>query len=601
MTQKPPRWDVSNVYPALDHPLFENAMQEFALRIAALEQLFTDRVSQTSEQTEVTLLADLVGESITGINAAREIGYTLRSYIYAFTSTNSRDDLAKRCWSEFEQIYVRLQKLETLNQAWIGKLSTLLETIMTRSPVVKAHAFMLREAAELSRYLMSEIEEDLTADLKPGGISAWSRLQETLTSQLEIDFELDGAVQRMPLPALINLRSHPHEDVRRRAHEAELNGLATLAEPLAACLNGVKGTVAVLNRRRGRQDALHTAIDQARLDRPTLESMLAAMQASFPVFRQYFKAKAHYLGKAKLPWWDLFAPLGTSARTYSYAEARAYIVENFAKFSSDLADFARRAFDKHWIDAEQRTGKVGGAYCMSIPAVQESRVLCNFDGSLDAVSTIAHELGHAYHNYCRFRARKTMLQMETPMTLAETASILCETIVLQAVLEETGDPQEERSILDTMLINDSQIIVDIFSRYLFEKEVFERRERSELSTAELCDIMERAQLAAYGDGLDKDHLHKYMWTWKPHYYRPELSFYNFPYAFGLLFGNGLYAVYQQRGAEFVPEYQQLLASTGEGKAADLAERFGMDIRQSQFWEDSLAVIARRIDRYCELR
>jgi len=405
----------------------------------------------------------------------------------------------------------------------------------------------------------------------------------------------------MPLPALINLHSHANEDVRRRAYEAELTGLETLAEPLAACLNGVKGAATVLNQRRGRQDALHSAIDDARIDRPTLEAMLAAMQASFPVFRKYLKTKAHRLGKEKLPWWDLYAPLGTSATAYSYAEARDFIVDHFANFTLDLADFTKQAFEERWIDAEQRDGKRGGAFCIGLPAVKESRILCNFDGSLDQVSTIAHELGHAYHNHCAYRAGKTMLQKATPMTLAETASILCETVVMQAVLNETKDPQEELSILETRLIGDTQVIVDIYSRYLFEKEVFECREKSELSAADLCDIMQRAQLATYGDVLDERYLHKYMWTWKPHYYRPELSFYNFPYAFGLLFGNGLYAIYQQRGAEFIPEYQQLLATTGEGKAADLAERFGIDIRQSQFWEDSLAVIARRIERYCELR
>ncbi|MFO7623214.1 MAG: M3 family oligoendopeptidase [Anaerolineales bacterium] len=601
MSEITPRWDLSNVYPGLDHPEFENAMQQFGLQIASLEELFTRHISPTGAETEIAVLADLVSEVISALNSAHQLGSTLRAYIFTFITTDSRDDLAKRRWSEFEQVYVRLQKLDTQNQAWIGKISPQLEAVIASNPVAEGHAFFLRTAAEQSRYLMSEVEENLAVDLQPSGASAWSRLQGTLTSQLTIDFELDGETKKMPLPALINLHSHANEDVRRRAYEAELTGLETLAEPLAACLNGVKGAATVLNQRRGRQDALHSAIDDARIDRPTLEAMLAAMQASFPVFRKYLKTKAHRLGKEKLPWWDLYAPLGTSATAYSYAEARDFIVDHFANFTLDLADFTKQAFEERWIDAEQRDGKRGGAFCIGLPAVKESRILCNFDGSLDQVSTIAHELGHAYHNHCAYRAGKTMLQKATPMTLAETASILCETVVMQAVLNETKDPQEELSILETRLIGDTQVIVDIYSRYLFEKEVFECREKSELSAADLCDIMQRAQLATYGDVLDERYLHKYMWTWKPHYYRPELSFYNFPYAFGLLFGNGLYAIYQQRGAEFIPEYQQLLATTGEGKAADLAERFGIDIRQSQFWEDSLAVIARRIERYCELR
>ena len=173
---------------------------------------------------------------------------------------------------------------------------------------------------------------------------------------------------------------------------------------------------------------------------------------------------------------------------------------------------------------------------MGLPTAKESRVLCNFDGSLDQVSTIAHELGHAYHNECVYQAGKTMIQQDKPMTLAETASIMSETIVMEAVLSQTTDPQERLAIIETQLIGDTQVIVDIFSRYLFEKEVFERREKSELSAADLCAIMEQAQKTVYGDGLDDRFLHKYMWTWKPHYYYPGLPFYNFPYAFGLLFG-----------------------------------------------------------------
>ncbi len=458
----------------------------------------------------------------------------------------------------------------------------------------------LRDTAEQSKYMMPEAEEALAAELALSGASAWGKLQGTVTSQLTVDFELDGKTQKLPMPALINLHSHPDESVRRRAYEAEIAAWKTVEEPLAACMNGVKGTANTLNHHRGRTDALHPAIDMARIDRPTLEAMLAAMQASFPTFRKYFKSKAKRFGKKKLAWWDIYAPIGRTAKIYTFDEAHDFVIAKFGSFSPDLAAFARGAFDNRWIDAEQREGKRGGAFCMGVPAVKESRVLCNFDGTLDQVSAIAHELGHAFHNDCAYKAGKTEIQQDTPMTLAETASIMCETIVKEAVLAETSDPQEQLAIIETQLIGDSQVIMDIYSRYLFEKEVFERREKSELSPQELCDIMLESQKTVFGDALDERYLHKYMWTWKPHYYYAGLSFYNFPYAFGLLFGTGLYAIYRQRGADFVPDYKNLLASTGEAPAADLAARFGIDIRSRRFWEDSLDVIARRVDRYCAL-
>lgn len=600
MTRTPPRWDLSNVYPGLDSPEFTAALADFSRQLTDLEAFFADSVAATDAATPIPELARLVGEAIDRFNRAGTLAGTLHPYIASFVSTNSRDTAARRRLSELELIDVRRSTLRTRFQVWVGGLAAVLEAVIAADETARAHAFMLRETAEQSRYLMSSAEEMLAAELSLSGANAWDKLQGTVTSQLAADFDLDGEVKRLPLPALINLRSHPDESVRRRAYEAELALLAAAREPLAACMNGVKGETNTLNRHRGRTDALHPAIDLSRIDRATLEAMLGAMADAFPLFRRYLKAKARRLGKEQLAWWDLFAPTGKAGSTYDWDQVREFILTNFATFSPGLAALARRAFDHRWIDAEQREGKQGGAFCMEVNAVQESRVLCNFDGSLDQVSTVAHELGHAFHNQCRFAAGKTPLQSRTPMTLAETASIMCETIVMQAVLGQTTDPAEELAILETILIGDTQVIVDIYSRYLFEKEVFERRAEAELSADDLCEIMERAQRATYGDGLDARALHPYMWAWKPHYYEAARPFYNFPYAFGLLFGAGLYAVYRQRGAAFVPDYVDLLASTGEGTAADLAARFGIDIRQRKFWEDSLAVIGQRIERYCEL-
>ncbi len=600
MTDTIPHWDLSNVYPGLESKEFAADIEKLKGLIAEMEAFFANRVAKSDLKTNPKELGNLLGEAVDRWNALYELSGTLRAYVSSFVTTDSRDMVAMKKMSEFQMIGVQMRKLGVQFQAWVGEIAPVLDQAIQHNEIAAAHAFSLKETAEQSKYMMSESEEGLAAELNVSGASAWAKLQGTVTSQLTVEFELDGKLQKLPTPALINLHSHPDESVRRRAYEAELKAWESVREPLAASLNGVKGTINTLNKRRGREDALHSSIDQARIDRPTLEAMLGAMHDSFPTFRKYFKAKAKRLGKEKLAWWNVFAPVGKTDKSYSWDETRGFVLENFGKFSPDLEAFAKRAFDNRWIDAEQREGKRGGAFCMGVPGVKESRVLCNFDGTLDQVSTIAHELGHAFHNECAYQAGKTELQQDTPMTMAETASIMCETVVMEAVLAQATDPQEQLAILETSLIGDAQVIVDIYSRYLFEKELFERREKSELSADDLCDIMERAQKATYGDGLDENFLHKYMWTWKPHYYRPELSFYNYPYAFGLLFGLGLYAIYQQRGAEFIPDYKHLLASTGEASAADLAARFGIDIRQKKFWEDSLKVIGKKIDRYCAL-
>ncbi|MBI5945025.1 MAG: M3 family oligoendopeptidase [Chloroflexi bacterium] len=600
MTLSAPRWDMTNVYPSLESKEFKSAIKKYKSLLDEME-IFFKKASKADSKTEPKKLGKLLGESVDRFNTLFELSNTLGSYIYAYVTTDSRNKEAMRALSEFEQMSVQASILNTKFQAWAGKLGkAAVKKAAKTNTSAKAHEFTLNEAVEQSKYMMSEAEEILAAELTLSGGNAFGKLQGTLTSQLSVDFELDGKTEKLPMPALINLRSHPDEATRRRGYEAENIAWEGVKETLAACMNGVKGETLTLDKKRGREDAVHSSIENSRMDRATLKAMLDAMKDSFPMFRKYFKHKAKLIGKEKLAWWDVSAPMGKTDKVYSFEEARDFIVSNFNKFSPELGAFAQRNFDNNWIDAEQRDGKRGGAFCMGVPGVKESRILCNFDGSFDQVSTLAHELGHAFHNECAYQAGKTELQQITPMTLAETASIMCETIVTEAVLSLVTDPQEELAVLEAQINNASAVVVDIYSRYLFEKEVFERREQSELSADDLNDIMERAQKATYGDGLDEKYLQKFMWTWKPHYYEPRLSFYNYPYAFGLLFATGLYAIYQKRGADFVPDYKNLLATTGEDRAAELADRFGINIRTKKFWADSLAIIGKRVERYCEL-
>jgi pepF/M3 family oligoendopeptidase len=600
MTIPAPRWDLSNVYPSLESEEFKAAVDDYKKQVAALKKFFKKKLSKANAKTKAKDLAPLVGKAIDQINKIQTLSATIAPFIYSYVTTDSRDKVAMKTFSEFEQASLPMNQLVTQFTAWLGNLAPKLDQVIKNNKSAAAHAFMLWEAAEQSKYLMSGAEEELAAELTLSGGNAFEKLQGTVTSQLSVDFELDGKVEKLPMPALINLRTHADETTRRRAYEAENQAWETVKETLAACLNGVKGESNTLSKKRGRKDAIHSSLDAARIDRKTLESMMTAMKDSFPMFRKYFNAKAKKIGKEKLAWWDVYAPMGKTDKVYSFEEARDFVIENFEKFSTDLAAFSRRAFDNNWIDAEQREGKRGGGFCMEVQGVKESRILINFDGSFDQVSTLAHELGHAFHNECAYQANKTVLQQLTPMTLAETASTMCETIVTEAVLSTTQDAQEELAVLEAQIQGAAQVVVDIYSRYLFEKEVFERREQSELSADDFNDIMERAQKETYGDGLDERYLQKFMWTWKPHYYSSSLSFYNYPYAFGLLFATGLYAIYQQRGAEFVDDYTNLLASTGEETAAKLAKRFGIDITKRKFWDDSLAIIGKRIDRYCEL-
>lgn len=600
--QQLPRWDFSNVLPGIESPAYESAYQEVAGVIDDLEKyLDQHQISRerNNSRDDSSTLDAFTSDIIRQLVEAFQLVYTLRNYVYCLVTIDSYDEQVAQQYSRIQAQLVRLLQAEKVISGWLGSLGSSLDEIISKHPPAAAHAFYLRENADQSRFQMSDAQEDLANQLSLSGLRAWGNLQGTITSQLEIDFEMDGQVEVFPLPALQNIRRYnPDEGIRKRAFDAEIKALEGVREPLAACMNGVAGFNTVLNKARGREDAVHHSMDTARIDRETLSAMLGAMRESYPVFRKYLTKKAHRLGKNSLAWWDVFAPVGKNNRSFSWSEAREFVLDQFNTYSPELAAFAKKSFDNGWIDAEPRPGKRGGAFCIRIPALEEPRVLCNFDGSLDQVSTIAHELGHAYHIECQ--RGLDYLQYSTPMTLAETASIFCETIIMDAALENTSDPEEELNILETILVGDTQVIVDISSRYLFEEEVYKRRQESELSAQEFCDIITWAQGETYGDGLDENHRHPYMWAWKPHYYRADIAFYNYPYAFGLLFSTGLYALYKQRGEEFVPQLKNLLASTGQASAADLAKRFDIDIRSGEFWESSLQVIEARINRYLQL-
>ncbi|MCX6026715.1 MAG: M3 family metallopeptidase, partial [Chloroflexi bacterium] len=442
LTEKLPHWNLSSIFPGLESPEFERGIAELKTHIDALDAAMEAQGMRrgAAKMRSSKAVAARVEAYLRVMNANAMAFETLKTYILGFVSTDSFNTLARRRLSELEMLGVQLETQQTRFTGWLGEAlaaPAALDRLIETSGPSREHAFFLKETLGQSRYLMSEAEEDLAAELLVTAGNAWEKLQNTVTSQVAVPFAEAGEPQEMPVAALQNLvRYHPDEGVRRRAFEAELPAWESVREPLAACLNSVKGTANTLARRRGRPDALHAALEQARLERATLDTMMSVMRESFPMFRRYFAAKARRLGKERLAWWDLHAPVGASERRYAYDEAREFILKQFATFSGRLENLAARAFREGWIDAEPRKGKVGGAFCAEVPGLEQSRILANFDGSFDQLLTLAHELGHAFHNECL--AGLTMIQRKTPMTLAETASIFNETLVTEAALATAG-------------------------------------------------------------------------------------------------------------------------------------------------------------------
>jgi pepF/M3 family oligoendopeptidase len=596
-----PHWDLTSVFPSLESDAFIRAMEELANKVDRLTEhlgtIDSSREGDTPRRTDE--IAWIINGYLDGMNETLMLFEDLDSYLYALIATDSHNAAARRRMSEVEILGSRIRMLKSRFQSWLGRLGTLVDEIVSFGGSAREHEFHLRELVEQSKYLMSDKEESLAEELAPSSELAWERLQSTICSQVTVAFSDDGNTEKLPIAQVQSIRCHdPDRSTRQQAFEAEIEAWRKVREPLAAALNGVTGSVATLNTRRGREDALHSCLDKSRISRRTLESLMDVMRESFPIFRKYMMKKAERLGQEKLAWWDLFAPVSDSTRKFSFDEAGEFIVGHFNGFSDRLGAYAEKCFEKKWIDAEPREGKQGGAFCLEFPMAEESRVLCNFDGSLEEVITLAHELGHAYH--CECLIGTTVLQRVTPVTLDETASVFCETVVTDALLNQASSKQDELTILEAFLIDATQTIVDISSRFIFEKEVFERREKAELSADDFCEMMVRAQKETYGEALEERHLHPYMWAWKPHYYGPHNSFYNYPYAFGLLFSLGLYSVYKQRGESFLADYYKLLAGMGQANTTDLALGFGIDIREPGFWRESMNVVEQRVNRYLEI-
>jgi pepF/M3 family oligoendopeptidase len=588
--QQLPAWDVTPFFSSLDSRELQAAHEGIVAGVDRLAALYDELDVHGGEPRKVDdETARAVEAVLAATNELQDDVRLVSAYLYAHITTDARDDRAAALHSELQPALARLRTLSTRFSAWIGALGA--DGLIDASPLAADHAWPLRKAEVGATHQMTESEEDLAGELNLTGGSAWNKLHGDVTSRLTANVRGES----LPITVVRNLAGDPDATMREDAYRAELDAWESVSVVLAAAMNGIKGEAVVLNRRRGWPDALAPALFNNAVDRQTLDAMQRAVVASFPDFRRYFRAKARALGHdGALPWWDLFAPVGDpSSSTMSWEDATGLVRSAFSSFSPSLRGLADRAFDERWVDAEARDGKRGGAFCMPVRD-DESRVLMNFAGNIDSTTTLAHELGHAYHN--TNLAHRTPLQRQTPMALAETASIFCETILVQAALADAADdPARQLVLLDTDLTGAAQVVVDIHSRFLFESAVFERRAARALSVAELNELMVESQLATYGDGLDPSAPHPYMWAVKPHYYGS--AFYNWPYCFGLLFGIGLYARFIEDPDRFRLGYDDLLSATGLGDAAELAARFGIDVRDESFWTASLDVLRARIDAF----
>ena len=571
-------WTLEDLYPS-----FES--QEFKQDVEAYKALKGKFESLTLEDSieGITQVVKLLEEStvLTG---------RLYNYIHLTLATDTTHETATQVEVQLAGVSADLQA----TYAKVSKFLGMIQTDITTDPFLAEYRYYFEEAKKDATHLLSDELEEVLAKMSISGGKAWSQLFDFMWSSAQGEYK--GEVV-----TLSEIRGKAYDsdaEVRKSAYEAELKMYDAIKEPIAFSLNHIKKEVLTTSQLRGFESPLAHTLEASRMSRETLDALLEAIREYLPNFRKYLRHKAALLGHENgLPFYDLFAPVGNSSRTFTVEESKDYLIENFKTFSDDLAEMTEEFFDKHYIDFYPRKGKVGGAFCANLPMIKQSRVLTNFTGSLSDVVTLAHELGHAYHGLHIENHRP--LNQDYSMPVAETASTFNENIIMNTAIKEASD-EEKIALIESQLQDTTQIIVDIYSRYLFETAVFENREQSFMFSKDLEEMMLSAQKEAYGDGLDQSYLHPYMWACKPHYYSTGLSFYNFPYAFGGLFSKGLYAIYQEQPEGFVEKYQELLRATTVSSVEDTAKVLGVDVSTPEFWKKALAEVAESIEAFIAL-
>lgn len=580
------RWSLDVLYKGLDDPRFieeYNQLDTYIGKFKAQAESLGTKDARTTAKECLTLKEDY-----------HKALYRLVNYCALRQNADTNDGESVSYLGRIIQKDSDITPYATALNKYLANIENL-DEVIGDDEMLQDYSYYLHEAQKSAKYLLNEDVETALSLMDISGGNAWSDLQSYLTSSVKVDYKDETTT----LSAIRNMAYDPDPEVRKSAYEAEIAAYDKIKDAICFSLNSIKMQDLSECKLRGHATPLDKVLFNSKMQRATLDALLEAMKEYMPSFHSYLRAKAESLGhKNGLPWYDLFAPMGKSDKKYTVEEAKAYLMNIFEVENPRLATIVDRAFEENWIDFFPREGKVGGAFCAGIESEKEFRVLTNFDGSMSDIVTLAHELGHGYHDFMIFDNRP--LNMNYSMPVAETASTFNENIVVNYAIAHASSDEEKLALLEGQLSDVTQIICDIYSRFLFESKVVENRSDNFMFADELCSMMLEAQKEAYGDGLDHDVLHPYMWICKGHYYSAGLGFYNFPYAFGGLFARGLYAKFRQEGPAFLEKYNYMLKETPVRSVEDVAKICDIDLTSKEFWLMSLHSYDEAIAEYKRL-
>ncbi len=531
------------------------------------------------------------------INTLYELSARLRqasSFIEYLVSQDVKDDKALQLTGQVDQLLARLETNWTQMTAIFAQQKDNAWKVLVADPNLAPISFHLDEQRNLARQKMKPQLEALANELAADGYYAWGRLYSVISGNKEVLWESN----RMSLGQLQSkFMDEPDRAVRQAAFKLFETTWADLAKSCALILNYQAGFRLTMYKHRAWESVLQEPLQDNRLTAETLAAMWGVVDAKSEKLRDYLIAKARLFDLEKLSWFDVAAPVGEMSQHFSYEEATDFIVDNLRPLNPDIADYCRMAIDQRWIEAENRPGKEAGAYCTNLPLSGQSRIFMTYSGSYNSILTLAHELGHGYHDWV-MRDLPYGARLYT-MSVGETASILNELVVQEAGLKATTNDRERLSLLGTKLDNAVNYLMNIRARFDFELAFFEQRAKKQLGVDELSALMVSAQKTAYKDGLAV--YHPLFWASKLHFYDARDPFYNFPYTFGYLFGTGVYAHALAEGPAFRKRYQALLCDTGSMTTETLAKtHLGVDLTRPEFWETAIDRALAEVDEFVAL-
>ncbi len=521
------------------------------------------------------------------------------SFAYCLSSQDVNDEKAMVMLEEFSSYEAASDALRTAVEGFARAVDDATWEKIVSDKRLSGEAFFWNEFRRHARLKMEPELEKLASELAVNGLHAWERLYTKMAGDLRAEFTVDGKTEKLSMGQIKNKLSDPDRSVRKQAFEKYSEAWKSIDSLASMQLNSLAGFRLSLYKARGWDDPMFEALLYGRIEKKTIEAMWEAVEAHRGVIARYIDAKKRCLGIDRLMWYDQLAPVARAEKKFTYEQAAEFVIEHLMSFSKDMGDFARRAIESRWIEAEDRAGKADGGYCTSLPLLKQSRIFMTFSGNYNEMMTLAHELGHAYHSYVL--KDRDYFARSYPMNLAETASTFNELLVTDAALNATDDEDMKLSLLEKKIQETFVMCCDIRSRFIFETKFYEERKKGSVPKDRLNELMVEAQKEAFGEILDEEGYHPLFWASKMHFSISDIAFYNFPYTFGHLFAGGIYDRARKEGPAFADAYRALLADTGSMTCEQVAEKhLGADITGQDFWNDAVARSLADVDEFVRL-